>query len=148
DFDTVTLAPRRLAEETIINYELGVRGASANRRVRASAAVFQYDFEHFQTMRTVMPGVTQSIDGGRARGRGFETNLEVDVSNWLTLFATYGFTDARFLNRDEDGLPQAYAGNAFRLTSKHTASLGGTVTVRTDGGGVVFFTPLLTYRSA
>lgn len=148
DFDPVTLAPRQLAEETVMNYEVGARGANVNGRVRYGASVFLYDFEHFQTVRTVAPGVTLPIDGGRARGRGFETNVEADVADWLTLFATYGFTDARFANRDEDGLPQAYAGNTPRLTSKHTASLGGTVTVRTDGGGAVFFTPLLTYRSA
>lgn len=148
DFDAVTLAPRRLEEETVVNYEMGVRGATVNRRVRTDASVFQYDFEHFQTVRTVAPGVTQPTDGGRARGRGFETSMEADVADWLTVFATYGFTDARFASRDEDGSPQAYAGNTFRLTSKHTASLGGTFTVRTGGGGAVLFTPLLTYRSA
>lgn len=148
NFDAVTLAPRRQAEETVVNCELGMNGAGANRRVRYGASVFLHDFEHFQTVRTVAPGVTMPIDGGRARGRGFETNVEADVADWLALFATYGFTDARFANLDEDGLPQAYAGNTFRLTSKHTASLGGTFTVRTDGGGAVLFTPLLTYRSA
>ncbi|MBC8039297.1 MAG: TonB-dependent receptor [Opitutaceae bacterium] len=148
NFDAVTLAPRQLAEETVVNYELGMNGATANRRVRYGASVFLYDFEHFQTVRTVVPGVTQPIDGGRARGRGFETNVETDVADWLTLFATYGFTDARFADRDEDGMPQDYAGNTFRLTSKHTASVGGTFTVPAGGGGAVFFTPLLTYRSA
>ena len=148
NFDAVTLAPRQQAEETVVNYELGMNGASANRRVRYGASVFQYDFEHFQTVRTVGLGVTNPIDGGRARGRGFETNVEADVADWLTLFATHGFTDARFANLNEAGVPQTYAGNTFRLTSKHTASLGGTFTVRTDGGGAVFFTPLLTYRSA
>ncbi len=146
-FDRITLAPTKLAEETVLAFEVGLRGAVANDRVRYDAAVFQYEFDHFQTQRIVPPGVVQSFDGGRARGRGFELGVEADVSAALTLFATYGYTDARFANLDEDGLPQAYAGDTFRLTSKHTASLGGTWTVPLDGAGAVFFTPLLTYRS-
>lgn len=146
-FDQLTLAPTKLAEETVLAFEVGVRGVVANDRVRYDAAVFQYEFDHFQTQRIVPPGIVQSFDGGRARGRGFELGVEADVSKALTLFATYGYTDARFSNLDEDGLPQAYAGDTFRLTSRHAASLGGTLTVPVDGAGAVFFTPLLTYRS-
>lgn len=146
-FDQITLAPTTLSEETVVAYEIGARGSFAGGRVRYDASVFQYDFENFQTQRIVPPGIAQPFDGGRARGRGFELGVQADLAEPLTLFATYGYTDARFADRDGDGLPQVYAGDTFRLTSRHTASLGGTLTVPVDGGGEVFFTPLLTYRS-
>ena len=148
DFDAITLAPIQHAEETVWNYETGVKGATAGGRIRYDASVFQYYFDHFQTQRVVAPGVTQAFDGGRARGQGFETTLQGDVTRELTLFATYGFTDARFAALDDAGQPQAYAGDTFRLTARNTLSLGGTLSVPLSDGGAVFIAPLYTYRSA
>lgn len=145
-FDKATLQPFELHEETVWNYETGVRGFTPGRRVRYDLSVFQYYFDHFQTERVTGPGVTQPEDGGRARGRGFEGTLQTVVTHDLTLFATYGFTDAKFSANDGDGQPQAYAGNSFRLTSRHTLSLGGTLTVPVQRGAV-FVTPSLAYRS-
>lgn len=73
--------------------------------------------------------------------------MQADLSRELTVFANYGFTDAEFSSRDENGDPQLYAGNTFRLTSRHVVSLGGTATLPLGGGGAVFVTPLVTYRS-
>ena len=147
DFKEITLARQKHAEETVWNYEAGFRGASAGGHLRYDASVFQYEFEHFQTQRVVAPGVTAAFDGGRARGRGFEATLHAEPMRALTAFATYGFTDARFLANGGDGAPQLYAGNTFRLTSRHVVSLGGTATRTLAGGGAVYLTPLFTYRS-
>ena len=148
NFNQFTLAPVEHAEEQVWNYEFGIKGASASRRVRYDASVFQYYFDHFQTQRTVPPGVVESFDGGRARGQGLEATVQVDVSRAFTLFATYGFTDARFSAQDDDGNPQSFGGDTFRLTSRHVVSLGGTLTLPLADRGAVFFTPLFTYRSA
>ena len=145
-FDKATLQPFELHEETVWNYETGVRGFTPGRRVRYDLSVFQYYFDHFQTERVTGPGITQPVDAGRARGQGFEGTLQTVVTHDLTLFATYGFTDAKFSANDDDGRPQAYAGNMFRLTSRHTLSLGGTFTVPVRRGAV-FVTPSVTYRS-
>lgn len=147
DFNEITVAPQRHAGETVWNYEAGVRGLSAGGHIRYDASVFQYDFEHFQTRRIVATGVTTAFDGGRARGLGVETTLQADVTKALTTFATYGFTDARFADRGGEGEPQLYAGNTFRLTSRHVASIGGTATLALAQRGEVWITPLLTYRS-
>lgn len=145
-FDKATLQPFELHEEILWNYETGVRGFTSNRRVRYDLSVFQYYFDHFQTERVTGPSVTQPVDAGRARGQGFEGTLQTVVTHDLTVFATYGFTDAKFSANDGDGQPQAYAGNTFRLTSRHTLSFGGTLTVPVRRGAV-FITPVLTYRS-
>ncbi|CAM2999287.1 TonB-dependent receptor [Rariglobus hedericola] len=148
DFNEMTLAPRQGAEESVWNYEVGIKGASAGRRIRYDASVFQYYFDHFQTQRVVSPGVIAPFDGGRARGQGFETTVAADVARELTLFAAYGFTDAKFSAQGENGQPQAFAGNSFRMTSEHVVSLGGTLSLPFVDKGTVFFTPLLMYRSA
>nr|MCU0791689.1 TonB-dependent receptor [Opitutaceae bacterium] len=147
DFDLVTLAPRESAEETVWNYEAGVRGFSATRRVRYDVSVFQYYFDHFQTQRVVPPGVVQSFDGGRARGQGLDATVQTDLARDLSVFASYGFTDAGFSAQDEDGNAQLYAGDSFRLTSRHVVSVGGTWSVSLDRAGVFFVTPVFTYRS-
>ncbi|WP_438479980.1 TonB-dependent receptor [Oleiharenicola lentus] len=147
DFNALTLAPQVHAEETVLAYEAGVKGAIPSRRLRYEASVFQYDFSHFQTQRTTTLGVIEAFDGGRARGRGVETTLQADLARALTVFATYGFTDAQFSDTDESGAPQVFAGNKFRLTSRHVVSLGGTATLAVEKQGMVFVTPLFTYRS-
>ncbi|MDF3056437.1 MAG: TonB-denpendent receptor [Rariglobus sp.] len=146
-FNAITLAPAKDAEETVWNHEVGIKGASAGRRIRYDASVFRYDFEHFQTQQVVAPGVNAPFDGGRASGQGFETTVAADVVRELTVFATYGYTDATFDDRGEDGEPQAYAGNTFRLTSRHVVSVGGTLSLPVSDDGTFFITPLFVYRS-
>ncbi len=145
-FDQTTFARQELAEERVWNYEVGFKGATPTRRIQYGVSVFQYYYDNFQTER-VVGLVTEPFDGGRARGQGLEATLQGTVSSYLNLFATYGFTDARFSAQSEDGQPQAYAGNSFRLTARHTFSLGGTVTMPAGDRGVVFITPVAQYRS-
>ena len=147
DFDLITLAPRETAEETVWNYEAGVRGYSATRRMSYELSAFQYYFDHFQTERVVSPGVVQSFDGGRARGQGLDATLRADLAKELSVFASYGFTDAVFSARGDDGSPQLYAGNSFRLTSRHVASVGATWALPQGQRGTFFVTPVFTYRS-
>lgn len=147
NYNDITLAPVIHAEETVWNFEAGIKGSTANQRIRYDASVFQYYFDHFQTERVVAPGVVAPFDGGRASGQGFEATVQGDVTSELTLFGTYGYTDTRFASLSDDGQPQAYAGNTFRLTSLNTLSLGATLSVPVADRGAVFFTPIYTYRS-
>ncbi len=146
-FNQATLLPFELQEETVWNYEAGIKGTLAEARIRYELSVFQYYFDHFQTQRVIGPGLTTPVDGGRARGQGFEATLQGEVMRNLTLFGSYGFTDATFSALDEDGLPQAFAGDTPRLTARHTLSVGGTLRVPAGDRGAVFITPVLTYKS-
>lgn len=147
DFNLISLAPVRHAEETVTNFEVGVRGSSPRARMRYDASVFQYYFDHFQTERVVSPGVIAPFDGGRARGQGVEVSTQADATRAVALFATYGFTDATFAARGEDGQVQAYAGNQFRLAARHEFSVGGTWSLPALGAGTLFLTPNYSYRS-
>lgn len=136
-----------LAEEVVWNYEAGLKGTLAGRRIAYGLAAFLYDYDHFQTERIVSPGVTTPTDGGRARGQGFELTLQGAVNEHISLFAAYGYTDFAFADRDEDGNPQAFAGNTSRLTSLHTLTLGATLTFAVDDIGTFFVTPSWEYKT-
>lgn len=148
DYELTTLAPRESEAETVWNFEAGVRGHTSGRRVSYELSVFQYYFDHFQTMRVVPPALLESFDGGRARGRGVDAALRASIVRDLDVFATYGFTDAEFAAQDGDGNQQIYAGNSFRLTSRHVLSLGATWSLPVPDAGAMFITPIYTYRSA
>ncbi len=145
--DRSTLAPVRLDEETVVNYETGLRGAVASGRAGYSVSAFQYYYDGFQTNVVTAPGVVSPADGGRARGQGVDATVNGTVNRRLALFASYGFTDARFSALDEDGAPQAYAGNTFRLASRHAVSLGGTAAIPAFDRGAFYLSPVWQYRS-
>ena len=143
-----TLSPYRLGEESVVNFEAGLEGEFPLARLRYDVSAFHYEFAHFQTQRVVAPGVTLPVDSGRARGRGAEISLRHDVGQTLSLFGSYGYTSAKFLATDDAGFPQALAGNTFRLTSRHTAAIGGEAARRVSVHGTVKARAFLSYRSA
>jgi iron complex outermembrane recepter protein len=146
-FDQSTLAPTRAGEESVWNYEAGVKGTTPGRRFIYGVSAFYYEFDGFQTQSNPTAGVTRTVDGGRANGYGLETTFQGTISRYLSLFGSYGFTDAAFSALDDQGNPQAFAGSTFRLLSRHSLSLGGTALVPVADHGAVFITPVWTYRS-
>jgi outer membrane receptor protein involved in Fe transport len=142
--DSTTTVPVR--EETVVNYEAGLKGTLAAGRLHWSASVYQYDYAHFQT--TVLSlGRFTTVDAGNATGRGVEFGFQGRVAEGVSLFANYAFTDATFDDKDNNGRPQAYANNTFRLTPKNAYSIGGTFTTASTGSGQFFITPIWSFKS-
>lgn len=134
-------------EESVVNYELGLKGILAGGKVQWTASVYQYDYSHFQT--TVLSLGRFSIeDAGNATGRGFEFGLQGRVAERLSVFATYAHTDATFDDTDDSGRRQQYAGFTFRLTPRTSFALGATLATAGGSGGQFFATPVWTYKSA
>jgi iron complex outermembrane recepter protein len=133
-------------EETVLNYEVGLKGSLAASRVQWLASAFRYDYSHFQT--TVLSlGSFTTLDAGNATGKGFEFGLQGRVAENLSAFVNYAFTEATFDRTDDAGRRQAYADYTFRLTPKHSLSIGGTVTVPVSGRGEFFVTPIYSYKA-
>ncbi|HEY0945782.1 MAG TPA: TonB-dependent receptor [Opitutaceae bacterium] len=145
-FNQSTLAPVELDEEIVWNYETGLKGYLSGIRATYGVSAFYYDYSNFQTQAITSTGVTTATDAGAATGYGFELNFQSAVSDHVTLFAAYGYTNATFDDTDDDGQPQAYAGNTFRLTAKHTLALGATFTLPLEAGRL-FATPVYQYKS-
>ena len=142
--DSTTTTTAR--EETVLNYEAGLKGSLAGGRVQWNASAYHYDYAHFQTTVQSLGRFT-TLDAGNATGRGLEAGLQGRVADHTTLFANFAYTAATFDDTGDNGARQQYAGYTFRLTPRQTFSLGGTYTLPMAGAGQFFVTPVWTYKS-
>lgn len=139
----------RVSEEAIVNTEVGLKGRALRHRLIYTVALFEYRYRHFHTLVQDPANAAHylPIDAGRATGRGGEFSLQGLINPVLQLFATYGYTDATFDATDDNGRPQQYAGSTLRLTARHTAAVGATLTREVAGRGHFTLTPVWQYRS-
>ncbi|MEY2881618.1 MAG: hypothetical protein RLZZ15_3998 [Verrucomicrobiota bacterium] len=142
--DSTTTTTAR--EETVMNYEAGLKGSLAAGRVQWNASAYHYDYAHFQTTVQSLGRFT-TLDAGNATGRGLEAGVQGRVADHVTLFANAALTHATFDDTGDNSARQQYAGFAFRLTPRRTVSLGGTFTQPIEGAGQIFVTPIWTYKS-
>lgn len=140
----------RNAEETILNAELGLKGRTRDGRIDWAASVYRYQYRHFQTFVQDPANLARfiPIDAGRATGTGGELSLRAALTAAWSAFATYGYTDATFDDRGDNGRAQQFAGSTFRLTSRHTAALGFAWEQSLGARGRLSLAPRLEYRSA
>ncbi|HUR58408.1 MAG TPA: TonB-dependent receptor, partial [Opitutaceae bacterium] len=142
--DSTTTSTAR--EELVWNYEAGLKGTIGASRLQWSGSVYQYNYAHFQTA-VLSLGKFSTVDAGNATGRGLELALQGRASDHVNFFANYGFTAATFDGTSDTGERQAYGGYTFRLTPRHSFSLGGTFTWPVAGVGQYYATPIWSYKS-
>lgn len=135
--------------ETVMSYELGAKGEAAGGRFLYDLAVFYYDYSDFQAsvQNPNPPPFFITTNAGNARAAGVEVSLSHRFSDTFSAFLNLGHIDARFNAFDDQGRPQALAGNRFRLTPRNTASLGFDWRVDLAGGGALYLRPNYTWRS-
>ncbi|AYV46037.1 TonB-dependent receptor [Caulobacter flavus] len=126
---------REVAAEEVTSYEAGAKTALLDRRLTLEGAIYRYDYENFQTSQRDSNGQTIPLNAGEAKATGFEGQANFQATKNLLVFATYGYSHARFGN----GL---FDGNHFRLSPDHQASIGVKASVDT---GVGRFTLIPTY---
>ena len=138
-------ATEHVPAETVDSFELGLKGAAGNGRLLYDLAAYRYTYTNFQTaVRGSIRPLTSN--GGNATAHGLEASLIGRFSDAVSGFANYGWTHARFDDKDDDGHPQLLADNHFRLTPEHTAALG--LDVRLPLGAHAFYLrPNYTWRS-
>jgi hypothetical protein len=78
---------------------------------------------------------------------GIELSFSHRFSDSFAAFLNLGHIDAKFNAFDDQGRPQALAGNRFRLTPKNTASLGFDWRMNLADGGSLYLRPYYTWRS-
>jgi len=136
--------------ETIDSYEIGFKGAFFDRRAVLETALFYYDYQNFQSLVQVSgpgePLVLETINAGAADSVGVELGLSIAPTDELDLFFTYGLNRARFDDNDDQGNPQRFGGNRFRLSPDHSLSVG--LHYEKKVGGINYFiTPTYTWQS-
>lgn len=107
--------------EIVWNYEAGVKGESADRRLSYSAALFYQDYSDFQVTLQDDAGNFFTANAGSATNFGAEAELRALVGSGLDLFANLAWIEAEI---DDDSSNGEFAGNRFRLQPEWTASIG------------------------
>jgi iron complex outermembrane receptor protein len=133
-------------EEKSWNAEGGLKTAWAGRRVTANVAVFTIDWRDLQLNlpNPAVPGQFYISNVGGARSSGIEVEVNGRPREGVDLFATLGYTRARF----GDGTSSSgvsVAGNDVPNTPDYTASFGAqlsralTSAITLFGGGEAVF---------
>ena len=106
--------------EKVWSYEIGLKSDVFDRRVRFNLAIFQNDIQGLQlsnisTVTSPITGIASTTtivnNVGKARTRGFEFELDVKPTSWLTLNSNYAFTDAKAIEGTEITNGTAFGGN-------------------------------------
>jgi len=119
--------------------ELGVKSTFADDRVRLNAAVFESTNSDFQVQSFVpLPngGTVLTIsNAAEVSSRGFEADVQWIATDWLRLWATYGYTDAKFDSFKNCGAAGAdCTGNRPAAAPENSWSLGSQLTFPLFGG--------------
>ena len=112
-------------EEKTWNLEGGFKSAWAGRRVTTNVSVFSIDWTDLQLNlpNPQVPGQFYIANVGGARSSGVEVEVNGRARDGVDLFATFGYTHARF----DDGTTSSGApvgGNTIPNTPDFTASFG------------------------
>ena len=121
--------------ETIDSYEAGIKTSWAGGRVTANAAGFWTDVKDYQTTIVDIDrnNVSYFTNAGKVRTRGFEGDVRVAPTPWLSLYASGTYDDARYVDYANAPCPIEVTGQTLcdlggkRLpgVSKWAASAGG-----------------------
>lgn len=138
-----------VAEETVWNYEGGIKAASG--AVSGSLGVYYQVYDDFQVSIAQFDaagnptGAFVTASAGSASNLGVEAELFVRATDWLQLFGNFGYIRGGV---DEDGaFSPAFSGARFRLQPEFQASGGFTVNYDLGNGARFFATPSITHRS-
>ena len=140
-----------LKPETIISYEIGLKGKLLKKKLDYELAAYYYDWSHFQSSRLVEneSGTYSYVpdDAGKAHSLGFEVGFRYNITRNINVFANYGYIDGKFNDKDGDGLEQELAGNRFRLTPKHSFAVGVDANAKLGKNLTGYLRPSYTYKS-
>ncbi len=105
-------------------YELGGRCEMFDRRLSATFALFYTHVDSIQIVKLLDTGTAGRIvtNAGQSVSQGAELSLRYNPTQNFTLYAEYGFADARFKNYRNEEID--YSGNYIPFAPQHTLSSG------------------------
>ncbi|MEO1310343.1 MAG: TonB-dependent receptor [Pseudomonadota bacterium] len=140
DFETIPA-------ETVDSYEVGAKGLLLGGALIAEGSAFYYEYSNFQTtILNPLTGLAEAINAGNATSYGFEGQVIARPSDFAQIFATYAYNNSRFDDTDDDGNPQEFADNRFRLSPDHSFSIGAILSYPLPTGSLEF-TPTYVWQS-
>ena len=108
------------------NFEIGIKGSLANRRVSYAVDVYRINLNRFQLQTaTAAGGFPVTLNGDKARSQGVEAETQVVLAHGLNATLGYAYTDAK-VTRNFDRLDyQAYGSPGYGGTGELVSILGG-----------------------
>ncbi len=82
-------------EETLINYEIGLKSELMERRLRLNVAAFLYDYQDLQ-VNDFIAGSTVLRNAGEATIQGLEVEAALQVTERLVVGLDYGYLDFEY----------------------------------------------------
>jgi iron complex outermembrane receptor protein len=112
-------------EEHAWHVEGGLKSSAANGRLSANAAVFYIDWDDLQlnVPNQFAPGQFYIANAGSARSRGVELDINARPHPTVDLFATFGYTNARF-GEGARALGNGVVDKKLPFTPDYTAMFG------------------------
>lgn len=132
-------------EESVTNYEAGIKGTVWDDSLRFSATAFYTEYEDLQVLiQTVgpggIPGPNLTQNAGEAESQGLEFELQWQLTEYLQLAGTYTYLDTEYTKLDNNLKP--FEGNSLRNAPENAGSLsliydyplssGGSINARAD----------------
>jgi len=139
-----------LNNEIVWSYETGLKQLALNNSLAFDLSLFYYDYSNFQTTIAELTDdglVIEARDSGEATAYGLETSVRYNITRNLSVFGSYGYTNATIDDEDSDGNPQELAGNRFRLTPEHSFAIGGSYSGMIGNSVGFFISPSYTWKS-
>jgi len=78
-----------------LNTEIGLKGTSSSGNFRYTAALFNIDWKDIQIETFTLAGLKGVLNGGKARSKGFEFEMNANVTERLLFGLGYSYTDAK-----------------------------------------------------
>jgi iron complex outermembrane receptor protein len=136
-------------EETVVNYELGIKSMWLDNSVRFNAAVFQTDFDDLQVENPVSDCGqpicgTQKVNAEEAEIFGVEMELTWAITDEFQLMGNYAYLDTEYTDLPEE--LAANEGNNMRLAPEHAYNIVALYETLLSGGGEVSFRAEYIYK--
>jgi iron complex outermembrane recepter protein len=140
--------------EKVSSLEIGMKNEFMNRKLRVNFAFFQNDIDGLQLSNlsvltnpfTGASTTTTIVNNvGKARTRGFETDVTYRATSWLTLSGNYAQTDAKAIEGTEItngtafGGDRSVAGATLPRSPKQSYALSAAVDAPTGFAGISAF---------
>ncbi len=136
-------------QETYDNIEIGLHTEAFDDRLSLTASTYYGEYKNFQTTRyDVTQGTFITENSGNATSYGVEIDGRFEAADFLDLYGTLAYTHARYDDEDSDGNPLEFAGNRFRLSPLHSASIAANFHMPWADFGEVFFVPSYVWKSS
>jgi len=132
-----------VAEENVLNYEVGLKGGS--KTFSGSIGVYFQTYDDFQVSIVRSDGVIVTASAGSASNLGTEAEVQFKPNENFDLFANIGYIDGGIDDKPE--IAPNFRGARFRLQPEIQSAAGFTVATRLGNGARLYATPSVTYRS-